>query len=297
MQPTADKPNLEIGVSLQETLFKVNEDFEVNYETDFDLLIKTAIEIGNSLDGKKYVYNTNDLFYAEGLGQKIINHAITIRQLFGGYQLSIGQITYQATVDFASIAILTRAALETYLTLNYIFVAPKTPEEKLLRFQAWHLAGFLERADHIPTKQAHVDLKNKEQLEIEKLKQELNNSSYFNSLTKKQREKILTGQWRVENSWSQLAQDAGFSKRYFNQQYKFLCAYAHSSRLSIIQIQQTKEYAMKHEMAKASISTCMVVLAKFMHDYIHIIPELNGFINDSETYPIIGMWKMVGENL
>lgn len=50
-------------------------------------------------------------------------------------------------------------------------------------------------------------------------------------------------------------------------------------------------------MAKASISVLMVVLAKFMYDYIQLIPELKAIERDLEAFPMISIWKMVGENL
>ncbi|OGS71542.1 MAG: hypothetical protein A3F91_08360 [Flavobacteria bacterium RIFCSPLOWO2_12_FULL_35_11] len=271
-------------------------EIEKNYELDFDILVKNAIGIGNRLDGKKYQHNGQNLIYAEGIGQKIIHHILSARHLFHGYQLASDKYLFKPTIDFASIAILTRASLETYLTLNYIFISTTDKDELRFRFLCWDLAGFLERADHTPTNQEHKDKQTQEKKSIKTITEELKNTNAFKNLSTKRQKLATNGQWRLNNSWVQLAVMAGFSERFFKQQYKFLCAYAHSSRLSIIQIQQIKELEAQKEMALASISVLMVIIAKFMFDYIHLIPELNEIKNEPE-YAIIAAWKMIGENL
>jgi len=270
---------------------------EENYELDFDLLIKAAIEIGNRLDGQKNPTERETLVFAEGLGQKIIHHTLSVRRLFEGYQLATDKHLFVKQVDFASIAILTRAALETYLTLNYVFVSTQNVDELEFRFKCWHLAGFLDRADFDPKEEEHIKLKDSEKQATDKIKLEIQRLPFFNTLSKKKKDQALKGFWRLDNPWVNLAKQSGFSEPFFRQQYKFLCGYAHSSRLSIIQIQQSKELEQQKEMAKASISVLMVVLAKFMYDYIQLIPELKAVEKDLEAFPMISIWKMVGENL
>lgn len=270
---------------------------EENYELDFDLLIKASIEIGNRLDGQKNPSERETLVFAEGLGQKIIHHTLSVRHLFEGYQLATDKHLFVKQVDFASIAILTRAALETYLTLSYVFVSPQNEEELEFRFKCWHLAGFLDRVGFDPKEVEHVKLKDSEKQAIDKLTIEIQALPFFKSLPKRNQDQALKGFWRLDNAWVNLATQSGFSEAFFRQQYKFLCGYAHSSRLCIIQIQQTKDIERQREMAKASIGVLMVVIAKFMYDYIQIIPELKAVEKEIEALPMISSWKMVGENL
>jgi len=270
---------------------------EVNYETDIDLLINASIEIGNSIQGHSIPQDVPFIYFAEGLGQKVLNHTLTARYLFHGYQLGSGGNLFAPKIDYSSIAILTRAALETYLTMNYVFVSEGNSEQRQFRFLCWDLAGYLERADFQPKDDTHVTLKQSEALAIEKLKRELSENDIFKNLSTKLKERALTGQWRLNYSWNDLAVKAGFSKDYFRQQYKFLCGYAHSSRLSVIQIQQNVTFEQQREMAIASIGTLMVVLAKYMHDYIEIMPQLNSVKQDMKKYPIIHFWKTIGETI
>lgn len=180
-------------------------EFEQYYEQDFELLINAFIEIGNSVDGQKTIGDQR-LYYAEGIGQKVMSHAISAHYLAKGYQVQGNNYSYRPQVDFGSMIVLTRAALESYLTLNYVFVSGADEEEKKFH-------------------------------------------------------------------------------------------HAHSSRLSIIQVQQTKDLTSQIDMAKASIAILMVVLAKFMYDYIHLIPELKHLAESDPRYVMIRTWKMIGESL
>lgn len=270
---------------------------EINYELDFEILLRGAIEIGNSMHGKPNTASLKNLIYAEGLGQKLVHHCLAANHLYGGFQLVTDKHSFQPQVDFASIAILTRAALETYLTLNYLFVSSHDEDDFNFRFLAWDLAGYLERQEHIAKSAEHETKQQQEKIAIEVVKSKIQETSTFLNLNSKQKKRLLNGQWRLDYSWGDLAVEAGFNKSFFNQQYKFLCAYAHSSRLSIIQIQQTKDLNEQREMATASISVLMVVIAKFMYDYINLIPEVKTFAEDSEYYPVIMMWKTIGEDI
>jgi hypothetical protein len=270
---------------------------EANHELDFDLLLKGAIEIGNRLTGQNKPTEIEGVYYAEGLGQKIIHHCLSVRHLFKGYQLVTDAHVYGATVDFASIAILVRAALETYLTLHHVFVASKDPEELRFRFLCWHLGGYLDRADFEPQNQAQISLKESEAQAIAELRANIQLCPSFLALNSKLQKLVLKGNWRIDKVWADLAAEAGFQEAFFRQQYKFLCGYAHSSRLSIIQIQQRGDVAQQKALAKASVGVAMVVLAKFMFDYINLIPALREAQHEFEAYPMIFIWKSIGEGL
>ena len=274
------------------------DDIDKKYEADFDLLLTAAIEIGNKLSGKQYSSDSNNLIYAEGLGQKIISHILSVRRLKDGYSPVAGGNLYQPTIDFASIFILTRAAIETYLTLNFIFTFPKEPDVKEFRFMCWDLAGYLERAGSSPMNDENIKLKESEKLAIELLRNKIKINPYFLTLPPQLQGLALNGQWRLNYSWSKIAKDAGIGGTVFDQQYKFLCGYAHSSRLSTMQIQQTKGIENQLMMARSSLAILMFVLAKHMFDYINIIPELKSSVDlNSFQYKLIFLWKEIGENM
>jgi hypothetical protein len=268
-----------------------------DYEEQFDLLIKEFIDIGNGLEKQQIPADNTSIYFAEGLGQKVINHILTARYLMQGFQLGIEKNLYEARIDFSSIAILTRAALETYLTFHHVFIAPKNKEELQFRFICWDIAGYLDRADFVATNEREIKLKETERLAIEKLTAELNNNNLFKTKSAPNKKRVLNGQWRLDKSWLDLAIEAGFGESFFKQQYKFLCGYAHSSRLSIIQIQQNKTVGEQGEMAKASMGVLMVILSKFIHDYVELMPPLHGKKEYVSKNVLIATWKLVGETI
>jgi hypothetical protein len=121
----------------------------ISQAEDFDQLIRSFINIGNRMEHEEMTKSNESFYNAEGLGKKILHHIITSRFLINGYQLN----EFYPQVDFASIAVFTRAALETYLTFNYLFVAPKNVDEKEFKLQAWYLGGL----DRIKFEPAFVD--------------------------------------------------------------------------------------------------------------------------------------------
>lgn len=272
-------------------------EFDKHYEKDFELLIKAAIEIGNSLDGRKTSIDKPHIYYVEGLGQKILSHILSANYLSKGYKLTMADLSFEPQIDFSSITILARAALESYLTFNYIFASTKDDDELSFRFNCWHLGGFIDRSEFVPKTEKHTKLKEYEAEQVIKIQNLLREIPLFNRLNSGDKAAALKGKWKLSKSWSKLAVNARFGQKFFEDQYSFLCSHAHASRLSTMQVQQTKELTDQAKMAKSTIGILMIILAKFMFDYIHLIPELNHFVNDRERYPIILTWKTIGESV
>lgn len=79
---------------------------------------------------------------AEGLLLKFFWHAASALYLFRSTTLPDIRASF---FDSASINVLGRAALETFLVFHYVFTAPTSENEKDFRYVSWTLAGLLER--------------------------------------------------------------------------------------------------------------------------------------------------------
>lgn len=269
----------------------------IEYDKDFGLLLTAAIEIGNAIHGHDLPEGKSYLKYAEGLGHKVIRHIVSAWHLNSPYILQLDGKQFAEEIDFASIAILTRSALETYLVFNYIFTNSDSDEEQRFRFQTWHLAGFLERANMPATTREHLDKAQYEKKETEKLRTELKDSPSFSKLTPNQQQQILKGDWRMRLPWHVLATKAGFSTDFFVQQYKFLSSYAHAGRLSVMQIQQANTLMKQKELSRSFVAILMILLAKFTADYLKVIPHYKGVKLKTEHLQIIQNWSYVAEGL
>lgn len=251
----------------------------LNDGPELDDILHIVIEIGNKLSGQPYIHKDKNFIYAEGLGKKLIGHSLSARHLYSGFQAKIKSNIFAPQIDFSSILILTRAAVESYLTFHYLFVSPRNETERDFRFLCWDLSGYLDRENAEATQKEFIERKEAEKKRIQELKKQIREHDYLKTHGEKIKELALDGQWRLKSSWSKIAVKSGFKKTFFDKQYKFLCGYAHSGRLSVLQIQQTKNNTDEKQMADASLGILKMVLAKYIFDYVNLIPELKSTIN------------------
>ncbi len=264
---------------------------------DLPLLLKAAVEIANSLTGQKLPEGNVRIKFGEGLGRKIITHTMSAFYLSQGYHIGIGLNVFQGSVDFSSTSILARASLEGYLAFNYVFASCKDEEESVFRFLCWDLGGYLDRENFPATVDEHLEIKKSEAKAIKRIQVELQQTNRFMLLNSKDKKLALNGRWRLSKSWSDLAVQAGFTREFFDLHYSFLCSHSHSSRLSVIQIQQCKDTDSQLQMGKASAGLLIGILAKFLFDYINLIPQLHSYKLDSAKMNLIIFWKAIFEEM
>lgn len=259
---------------------------------DFDELLHYFISIGNKLERGRIPEGKELLYNAEGLGQKIVHHTITIRVLYNGYQLN----GFVPTVDFASIGVLTRSVFETYLVFHYLFVEEVNADEKEFRVQSWYLGG-LDRIKYKPAFEGNLPQLEKENQEAEELKVKIKATAKFQNLDERSQKKILKGKWQYKQ-WHEMATSAGFSENFFRQLYMYMSSYAHANRLSVIQIQQMKTIEEQKDVAAGFVGIILTVISKYIYDYVQIMPGLSEKVNlDSPEYGLVKMYKAIGESI
>ena len=231
------------------------ESFERNSEDDLKVLIAHAIKVGQSLKGVEIPKGNGRIKFIEPLFKKTIDHIISAFFLYSGKGLILNDKIY-SSVDFPSIAVLTRAAIETYLTFNYIFINPEDQDEEDFRFLCWDLAGIVERENYpvrnVHSKKVHSD----EQVIKSRLVKELENNKIFKNLPSRGRRNIIEGNWRNKKGWATLAKEAKLLPNDFKHIYSHICSYAHSGRLSIIQIQQTNGFILEQKFSEIYLLLC-----------------------------------------
>ena len=157
----------------------------------------------------------NHIAHIDTLTTKIIFHSNTIYYLLGGIDLEIKQLNYKTKIlDIPSLCVLFRAQLENYLIFDFIYCQTKNQDETLFRYNNWLYAGYLSRKD-VPTQSENAKkTKASDLIEIERLKQLLENSKYFKNLSDKQQKNLIkNGHDRLYNSWVKIMLAAGFGPR------------------------------------------------------------------------------------
>ena len=265
-------------------------------ENDLRILIEHFYVVANSLKGKK-VPNER-IKFAEPLAQKAYSHIVSSKSIYNGINFKLSEKFQFNFVDFSSIAVLTRAAFETYLTFNYVFIKAKNEAEKDFRFLSWDLAGFIERESYPYRNQEQKERLEKESQLKDKCSLELEKNTVFQELKETQKKLILKGKWKLNKSWRQLAVDAGFDESTFKLLYSYLSSYAHSGRLSVLQIKEIKEIDREKKFSRMFQTINLMIIARLVVEYKELIPECQeSFESNKEAETTAYIWAGIGDFL
>jgi len=272
-------------------------DDSLNNEKDILLLVEHFIIVANSLKGLKMPEDER-IRFAEPLAKKAIWHIISALSLFNGTKLILTDNSYTKSVDFSSMAVLARAAIEAYLTFNYVLIQPENKEDQDFRFFCWDLAGFIERENYPEKNEKTKQLKQSEQQQKQRIIKQLEQNSVFQHLSNYQQKQIKNGNWRIGKSWTELAKFASLHEATFKTLYSYLCSYSHSGRLSIIQIEQNKNFQKEKEFSKIFQTINLLILSRLLMDYVNLIPECRKVFESNErAVYITRIWNEIGNNL
>lgn len=269
----------------------------MEYEEDYLRLLRHIVTVTGSLKGQP-VGEQDWMIFVEGVSKKLFAHTSSAFVLYQGTELRYDDERILDFIDHSSITVLTRAAIETLLAFHFIFCDAPTIEERRFRFWCWDLAGFLERQGFPIISDEGMQLLEDEAEMLENVKSKVLGHPIFQRMTKKQQENVLDGQWRLGYSWSALAEKAGFDREYFASIYSRLCGYAHTSRLSVLQIQQANAKDIQRNMAEVSLGYCLITMGNFLFGYASLFPIANeAFKADVQAYNTALIWREIGQNI
>jgi hypothetical protein len=174
--------------------------------------------------------------------------------------------------DHASVPIIARSALETYLEMFEVFFEPATDDERNFRHAHWLLSGLIVREGFLPGEPVPPNQVFRSQQEIEELRERIRNTQAFASLSHSQQRQVLRG--RSTRHLAERARAAGFSEGYWSIVYPYLSAYAHADGLSGIQIMgaETREEQIRfidssmHVAVMPSLSKMILSYADSFHE-------------------------------
>jgi len=243
--------------------------------------------------------------YAEGLANKYFKHAIIALVVSRGINISDFPSGAIGIIDAGSIDVLTRAAIETFLTFHYVLYAPQTKEAKDYRYWAYKAAGFAERRSLPVITREHKQKIAENKKEIDNLRDKLESNAIFQSLTPRQKAQIFSGKgewkWKPNGegkvSWRDIAIDAGLSEVLALHVYSLLSAAAHSSSLSIRQLTQAFRKREEEYLVSVSIITMNIVTANLIHEYCELFPKAEAVLRGSNASEFVKTWVHIGRRL
>jgi hypothetical protein len=234
-------------------------------------LLDLTYEVAQSLKGKPSV----DPRWpdCQQLAQRLFNHAATIYYLRLGTECPVPYSSGKGTFfyDFASVIVLTRAALETFLTLFEVFFEPTTEDEFEFNHAFWQLAGFVVREGFIPSDPALKSQIPKLQREIDEMRTRIQKTKKFRSLKRGEQKNVLKG--KRKRDWTSLAKAVGFGEQTIRRMYSYYSGYVHADGLSGIQVVTVKTAPEQIEFIEGNMYTVMILLSKMIIEYAKRFPE------------------------
>jgi hypothetical protein len=217
------------------------------------------------------------------LADKLFFHAATIYWLRQGTKapgphFPNGEVWFY---DFASTAVLTRAALETYLTLFEVFFEPATDDEFEFSHALWQLSGFVIRENFAISDPAFRQQVADSQKQIQEMRTRLQRTKKFNALKPGEQKNVLEG--KRKRDWTNLARAAGFGEQTIRQMYAYYSGYVHADGLSGVQIVGAQSAKDQTAYIEIHMTTLMIVLSKLVIQYAAKFPEAKAVCDNNPS--------------
>ena len=95
-------------------------------------------------------------------------------------------------------------------------------------------------------------------------------------------------------SWRDLAVNAGFNEDSASGLYRFLCGYAHSSWISVLQLRQARTAGEQRRLLASSLSYLAGVLAHMIRAVCHVFPKAQAYYaGDTNAQELVKTWAYV----
>jgi hypothetical protein len=259
--------------------------------SDYSTLLDLFIRLVESQAGKEIQPGAEWLNDAQVLATKLFRHLVSMQTLASGATVEHDGIPAVFFVDHASVKVVARAALETYLVFFYLY---GNSNRSLcdFRHKTWCLGGLIDRQQfHVSTEQGREVLAS-EKTRIEELRANIEASPEFLGYSDKQRRKLLEGEWRIGIGWADLGVSAGFHQKYFKDVYAYLCGYSHSSYLSALQVGQAQSIEEQQMLTRAILGVGVVLMAHFAFTYSVAFDSASGVLSaDPVARRVAEKWR------
>lgn len=231
------------------------------------------------------------------LAVKIFRHIATAQQISAGLIINLRGLPQFFHIDHSSVSVVVRAAIEVYLTFNYVFAGDDVELSKY-RHKLWTRSGLIDRSKMLAnTEESRAVLAEEKQL-IDQLTKEIFASPYYSGSNRDDRKIINNGGWKPQGGLYSVSAHADLHQLYFSDIYNHLSGHAHCSFISAIQIRDAVDVEAQQMMAGGSRQILCMIIAHFMFSYIKLFPTAErAFQADQELYELTSAWFVQKKDL
>lgn len=246
--------------------------------------------------------------FAHSLFFKFVTHSLSLMYLAKGTKAFNKDKGKEYTIyDVDSVFTIYRTIIDNYLTFFSILYYPKSNEEIDFRyniysfveakhsFQNFSLMASDEEVLKVNQENPffHIDLESELQnrkLELDKLSKEVFDNPQYGLLNSKQRSSLKSRNpsWKIDGSWNEIADLAGFNKTLFNSSYSMLSSSAHSGKLSVGNIDK-EGMALEREavLLSTTLNNIPSILGKFILEFLEFFTLKKIVKEDVHLYGMI----------
>ena len=264
---------------------------------DYSTLLDLFIRLVQSQAGQRIEPGEQWLDDAQTLSIKLFRHLVSMQTLAAGATVEQDGVPTVFFIDHASTKVIARATLETYLVFFYLYgCADRSLSE--FRHKTWRLGGLVDRQGLHTSTADHRAILIAEKQKLDPLRSEIEASPHIQVYTKKQRVKLLGGDWRIGKSWADLGANAGLHPKYFSDVYGYLCGYSHASYASAMQVGQAKSIEDQRMLAQPILGFGVVIMAHFAFTYSNVFSSAGVVLSASpDAKRVADKWRFGADDM
>lgn len=256
----------------------------------YHVLLSTCLNVVESNKGINVTKKNEYLVDIENISLKLLTHLISIADLLEYTQPKVKYLdTSIRYLDFHSINVLTRTALEAFLTMNHMYFENVTSAERKLRWKLWELSYLSNRQKvNVPSKTIH-ELQENEKKQMKALRIKIRKSKYFKTniadreYSKINKNHLKQIDWKPNGGLKTMALNAGFNEKFYDDIYNHLSASTHTDLTTLHEIENVKTDNDRINMVSVALTACFVIMALFLKRYYEKYPPAKAIIDANST--------------
>lgn len=157
-------------------------------DADLSELMRLCFLLIESKNGEQLPLGDEWKNDAQILSIKIFRHIATAQQISAGISFDFGMGQVFSHIDHSSVAVVVRAAIESYLAFNYIFV---NQEESLsiYRHKLWCRGGLIDRSKLLANTPESKHVLSQEAESIKELYNDISRDPHFHTNNREQKKR------------------------------------------------------------------------------------------------------------
>jgi hypothetical protein len=249
-------------------------------------------EVVQSLEGTEF--DDGRIPDVELLAFKLYSHAISSYWLYQGTEADVPKSAGGTNfIDNASIIVLTRAALETYLTFFEVFIEPKKDDEFEFAYCLWYLSGKVILEEYDPIIETPEEKLESINMEIRQLRDRIKQTEVYENHTENQQKQILKGK-SFRNRYD-IASSAGLSPNFIEMVYKYYSGFVHSDGYTSSQLFSSETTEEQKDFAELQLNILMILVSKFILDFTGKFKQSSYLLDmHPEIHRVAYVWSEVG---